>query len=160
MKGLITGILPEILWNLLPYIIHTACLYVVHTLVLVVVNHRREFNPWDRKIPWRRAWQCTPVFLPGESHGPRILVGYSPWGRKESDMIEQLNHRTLGEGSPESTITRWLFCLLYLIKHASLSLSSCFYLFNFFLAMPWDLWDLSSLTKDWTWDVCNERMRS
>ena len=36
--------------------------------------------------PWRRAWQPTPVFLPGESHGQRILVGYSPWGRKESDM--------------------------------------------------------------------------
>ena len=36
--------------------------------------------------PWRRKWQPTPVFLPGESHGQRSLVGYSPWGRKESDM--------------------------------------------------------------------------
>ena len=35
---------------------------------------------------WRRAWQPTPVFLPGESHGQRRLVGYSPWGRTESDM--------------------------------------------------------------------------
>ena len=35
------------------------------------------------KIPWRRKWQPTPVFLPGESHGQRNLVGYSPWGRKE-----------------------------------------------------------------------------
>jgi len=34
------------------------------------------------KIPWRRAWQPTPVFLPGESHGQRSLVGYSPWGGK------------------------------------------------------------------------------
>ena len=40
------------------------------------------------KIPWRRALQPTPVFLPGESHGQRSLVGYSPRGRKESDMTE------------------------------------------------------------------------
>ena len=39
-------------------------------------------------IPWRRAWQPTPVFLPGESHGPKSLVGYSPWGRTESDPTE------------------------------------------------------------------------
>ena len=39
---------------------------------------RLGFNPWVRKIPQRRAWQPTPVFLPGESHGQRSLVGYSP----------------------------------------------------------------------------------
>ena len=38
--------------------------------------------------PWRREWHPTPVFLPGESHGQRNLVGYSPRGRKESDMTE------------------------------------------------------------------------
>ena len=43
---------------------------------------RLGFNPWVRKIPWRRKWQWTPVFLPGESHGQRSLVGYSPWGHK------------------------------------------------------------------------------
>jgi len=37
-----------------------------------------------RKIPWRREWQPTPVFLPGESHGQRSLAGYSPWGLEES----------------------------------------------------------------------------
>ena len=41
---------------------------------------RRKFDPCVRKIPWRRAWQTTPVFLPGESHGQRSLAGYSPWG--------------------------------------------------------------------------------
>ena len=41
-----------------------------------------EFNPWFGKIPWRRRWQPTPVFLPGKSHGPRSLAGYSPWGCK------------------------------------------------------------------------------
>ena len=49
---------------------------------------RRRFDPWVRKIPWRRTWQPTPVFLPGESHGHRSLAGYSPWGHKESDTIE------------------------------------------------------------------------
>ena len=38
-----------------------------------------------------RKWQPTPVFLPGESHGRRSLVGYSPWGSKESDMTERLH---------------------------------------------------------------------
>ena len=45
-------------------------------------------DPWVGKIPWRRAWQPTPVFLPGESHGLGSLVGYSPLGRKESDMTK------------------------------------------------------------------------
>ena len=45
-----------------------------------------------RKIPWRRAWQPTPVFLPGESHGQRSLAGYSPQGRKESDTTEVTKH--------------------------------------------------------------------
>jgi len=40
---------------------------------------------------WRRKWQPTPVFLPGESHGQRSLVGYSPWGRTGSDMAERLS---------------------------------------------------------------------
>ena len=43
---------------------------------------RCGLDPWVRKIPWRRKWQPTPVFLPGESHGQRSLVGYSPWGPK------------------------------------------------------------------------------
>ena len=47
-----------------------------------------RFNIWVKKIPWRRKWHPTPVFLPGESHGQRSLAGYSPWGHEESDMIE------------------------------------------------------------------------
>ena len=43
-----------------------------------------------RKIPWRREWLPTPVFLPGESHRQRSLVGYSPWGHEESDTTERL----------------------------------------------------------------------
>ena len=49
---------------------------------------RPEFNPWVRKIPWRKEWQPPSVFLPGEFHGERSLAGYSPWGCKESDMTE------------------------------------------------------------------------
>ena len=52
---------------------------------------RPRFDPWVGKISWRRKQQPTPILLPGESHGWRSLVGYSPWGRKESDTTEQLH---------------------------------------------------------------------
>ena len=47
--------------------------------------------PWVGKIPWRRKWQPTPVFLPGKSHAQWSLVGYHPWGCKESDTTERLH---------------------------------------------------------------------
>ena len=47
--------------------------------------------PGVKKIPWRRAWQPTAVFLPGKSHGQRNLVGCSPWGCKELDMTEHIH---------------------------------------------------------------------
>ena len=50
---------------------------------------------WFWKILWKREWQSTPVFFSGESHGERSLVGYSPRGHKEVDMIEQLNTHML-----------------------------------------------------------------
>ena len=50
------------------------------------------FNPWVRKIPWRRAWQPTPVFLPGESPWTEEPGGYSLWSCKELGMTEQLKH--------------------------------------------------------------------
>ena len=49
---------------------------------------RYGFYLWVGKISWRRAWQSTPVFLPGEFHGQRSMAGYSPWYCKESDMTE------------------------------------------------------------------------
>ena len=53
-------------------------------------THRSSgFNPWVRKILWRRKWQSTSVFLPGKSHGQESLV--SPWGHKELDMTEWLS---------------------------------------------------------------------
>ena len=47
-------------------------------------------NKLQSQVPWRRAWQPTPVFLPGEFHGQRSMAGYSPWGHKELDTTEQL----------------------------------------------------------------------
>ena len=56
---------------------------------------RHEFDPWVRKTPWRTAWQATPVFLPGESHGQRILAGYRPWDRRVGHNLTQLTHSYL-----------------------------------------------------------------
>ena len=53
---------------------------------------RCRFNPWVGKIPWRRAWQPTPVFWPGEFHGQRSLACFRPWGHKESNMTEATEH--------------------------------------------------------------------
>ena len=62
-------------------------------LVAQMVKHlpqcrRHRFDTWVRKVPWRKEWLPTPVFLPGEFHGQRSLVGYSPWDRKGLDRTE------------------------------------------------------------------------
>ena len=59
------------------------------------VTQETQFDPWIRKIPWRRKWPPTPVFSPRESHGQRSLVGYSPWGHTESDTTEVTDHARL-----------------------------------------------------------------
>ena len=56
-----------------------------------VKNPLTIFDPWVGKIPWRRKWQPTPVFLPGKSCGQRSLAGYSLQGNTELDMTEQVN---------------------------------------------------------------------
>ena len=57
-------------------------------------RHKRQgFDPWVRKIPWRRVWQPTLAILPGESHGQRSLVDYSPKGCKESDRTKTAQHK-------------------------------------------------------------------
>ena len=63
---------------------------------------RPGFDPWMGKIPWRKEWQPTPVFLPLELHGQKRLVGYSPWGQKELDMTEWLT-LSLSLDNPESS---------------------------------------------------------
>ena len=51
-------------------------------------RHETQIGSLGWKIPWRRAWQSTPVFLPEESYGQRSVAGYSPWGHRELDMTE------------------------------------------------------------------------
>ena len=83
--------------------VHMTCLYDIKKLYVYMVFggdsgkepacqsrrcRRHGFDPWARKTPWRRKWQPTPLVLPGGSHGQRSLVGYSPWGRKESNISE------------------------------------------------------------------------
>ena len=60
---------------------------------------KRGFDPWVGKIPWRGAWQPTPVFFPGETHGQKSLAGYSPWGHRELDT----NSRNLARAHTCST---------------------------------------------------------
>ena len=50
---------------------------------------------WEDPFREKKKWQTTPVFLSGEFHGQRSLVGYSPWGHKKSDKIYQLNNTTI-----------------------------------------------------------------
>ena len=81
-------------------------------------------EPFAGKIPWRRARQPTPVFLPGESHGQRSRARYSPWGHKELDTSEQqtltthgpfldkrLNSKLIGQVSIQNAVQFWKKCL-------------------------------------------------
>ena len=74
-------------------------------------------DSWVGKIPWRREWLPTPVFLPGESHGQRSLTGHSPWGHKELDMTEQLS-----QAFSRLNLFLLLLLLLLLPQQASLLL--------------------------------------
>ena len=92
---------------------------------------RPRFDSWVRKISWRRKWQPTAVFWPGESHGQRSLAGYSPWGHKESDTTEglTLSHTSgcrieAGTGHPKPR--RLLLTVLYADPIPFLN-SSCFF---------------------------------
>ena len=76
---------------------HLVKVFIIHgvsQVVLMVKNplanagDRYRFDSLVRKIPWRRVWQPTPLFLPGESHGQRSLEGYSLWGHKDWDVTE------------------------------------------------------------------------
>ena len=75
---------------------------------------RPRFDPWVGKIPWRRKWQPTPVFLPGKSHGRWSLVGYCSWSRKGLDTTEWLHFHSLYGN-------RWV------LHTSSLTWVSCYY---------------------------------
>ena len=98
--------LPSQHWQSLPLVLNWASLLLdfcyVKLRASVVAQcskthlycRRQVISPWVEKILSRRKWPPTPVFLPGKSHGQRSLAGYSPWGRKESDMTEWLDRHT------------------------------------------------------------------
>ena len=68
---------------------------------------RHRFDPWVRKIPWRRAWQRTPGFLPGKPHGQRSLMGYNLWGRNASGTALRLST----PNGPKHLYAAWVFPL-------------------------------------------------
>ena len=106
----ILGPLPQISWggffNVFPAESKGLCWWL-RWLKICLQCKRHGFNPWVRKIPWRREWQPIPVFLPGKCHRQRSLAGYSPWGHKESDM------------TPQPTVFSWFF-VKQSLGHASL----------------------------------------
>ena len=74
-------------------------------------HQRCRFNPWVGKIPWRRKWYPTPIFLLGESHGQKSLADYSPWG------LQRAGHDWASENiscKRVPSISQFLFLLHYL----------------------------------------------
>ena len=73
---------------------------------------RCRFNPCITKTPWRRKWQPTPVFLPGESQGQRSLADKrSLWGHKQSDMTKQMSTHTAQQHSGLPPLEKFFHCL-------------------------------------------------
>ena len=72
--------------KIIPTLISKNC-YVAQSVKNLPAMQETRFDSWVGKIPWRRKWQPTPVFLPGESHGQRSLEGYSPWGQRVGDGL-------------------------------------------------------------------------
>ena len=85
-------------------------------------TQRLRFNPCIRKIPWRRKWQPTPVFLPGKSHGQRSLVGCSPWSHK------RVRHDL---GTKQKQQRKLKICKPYTLKNAFLDMCYAFLVYQF-----------------------------
>ena len=83
---------------------------------------RGKFDPWVGKMPWRRAWQPTPVFLPGELHGQRSLAGCTPWDWKALDRIADLQCCVNSAAQKsDSRIHKNTFCFQNILFHYGLS---------------------------------------
>ena len=99
-----------VIWNTL-YLLNLSSIqiFVLSTVAHMVKNlpvvGRPRFDSWVLKILWGREWLPIPVFLPGEFHGQRRLLDYSPWGHKESDMTERLTVQTRSKHLHMSTVT-------------------------------------------------------
>ena len=98
---------------------------------------RHGFDPWIGKIPWRKKWQPTLVFFPGDVHGQRSLVGYSSWGHKESDKTERLTHMKQCQGTvvlKSHGYSRWLKWMIFKCQMPNLN-SQDHYCFCFSLKL-------------------------
>ena len=93
------------------------CTLAWHAYMSWVMIETCGFDPWVAKIPWRRKWQPTPVFLPGEFHGQRSLVGYSPCGSKESDTTEAIEHSCMIETTLAEILGTQSFSPLWQIQY-------------------------------------------
>ena len=82
---------------------------------------RHSLDPWVGKTPWRRKWQPTTVFLLGKSHGQRGMVGYSPWGHKESDTTEHAHTSLLHVMFPLPKMLEYLYTHAHTHKHTHTS---------------------------------------
>ena len=98
---------------------------------------RSGFDPSVRKIPWRRAWQPRPVFLSGESHGQRSLVGYHPQGCKELDMTQVNQHRCLYV----QKISQEIFDVQHVLKLGDIRVQMGKILFSFLSSFPMSIYD-------------------
>ena len=92
---------------------------------------RHGFSPWVGKIPWRRAWQPTPGFLTGKSHGQRSLVGYSPWGRKESDTTEATKQHDCMDKRHLIVFSKWPLQATWSNQERSVHFFKTFFLLRF-----------------------------
>ena len=92
---------------------------VVKNPPAVIGDMRCGFDPWVRKVAWRREWQPTPVLLPGKVHGQRNLVGYSSGGHKDSDMTEHTCSNKVRSAISDGFQVKCCrnLILLYLCKH-------------------------------------------
>ena len=101
-------------------------LVVFHCGIVVVFQCRRPaFNPLVVKIPWRRKWLPTPVFLPGKLHEQRSLVGYIWWGHKESDTTKQLTFSLLVFHCTcmDEWMDGWIYMCVYVCVYTTTTLS-------------------------------------
>ena len=105
---------------------------------------RPGFNPWVRKIAWRRRWKPTPVFLPGKSHGWRSLVGYSSWVAKSQTRLNDFTHSSLRKTSG------WDILLLWEIKIGNIFFTRI-YVLSLVSVVVVNTCQFCNLVKDYIW---------
>ena len=96
------------LFNFFNSLLYLLCFVTQLVKNLPAVQETQVRSLGQGRFPWRKKWQCTPVFLLGKSHGHRSLVGGSQWGRKESGTTEQLTLITSNRPSLLSEVKQYI----------------------------------------------------